>query len=132
MEKLLPIQLGSKPTYSLVSDMLENALERLPEDQLLMHSDQGWHYQMEKYRKRLQPRGIVESMSRKGNSYNNSVMENFFAIMKSEFLYLKEFKSVEHFKKELEKYVEYYNTKPMKTKLKMSPVEYRTYYTQVA
>jgi len=94
--------IGSRPTYSFVSDMLENALERLPEDhQLLMHSDQGWHYQMEKYRNRLQSRGIVQSMSRKGNCYDNSVMENFFGIMKSEFLYLKEFESVEHFKKEL-------------------------------
>lgn len=113
--------------------MLENALERLPEEhQLLMHSDQGWHYQMEKYRKRLESRGIVQSMSRKGNCYDNSVMENFFGIMKSEFLYLKKFESVEHFKKELEKYIEYYNTKRMKAKLKMSPVQYRTHFTQSA
>ena len=62
--------------------MLEKALERLPEDyQLLM--------------------GIVQSMSRKGNCYDNSVMENFFGILNSEFLYLKEFESIEHFKKEL-------------------------------
>ena len=51
-------------------------------------------------------------------------MENFFGIMKSEFLYSKEFESVEQFKIELEKYITYYNTKRMKAKLKMSPVEY--------
>lgn len=84
--------------------MLDQALERLPEEhQLLMHSDQGWHYQMKKYREALQKRGITQSMSRKGNCYDNSVMENFFGIMKSEFLYIKEFESVEHFKLELEK-----------------------------
>lgn len=99
--------------------MLEKALERLPVNhKLLIHSDQGWHYQMKQYRYSLESRGIMQSMSRKGNCYDNSVMENFFGIMKSEFLYLKEFQSVEHFKRELENYINYYNTKRMKAKLK--------------
>ncbi len=131
--EIITYTIGSRPTYSLVSDMLEKALERLPKDhQLLFHSDQGWHYQMKQYRRTLESRGIVQSMSRKGNCYDNSVMENFFGIMKSELLYLKEFESVEHFKLELEKYIDYYNTKRMKAKLKMSPVKYRTHFTQAA
>lgn len=131
--EIITYTIGSRPTYSLVSEMLEKALERLPEEhQLLMHSDQGWHYQMKQYRHALESRGIVQSMSRKGNCYDNSVMENFFGILKSEFLYLKEFESVEHFKLELEKYITYYNTKRMKAKYKMSPVEYRTHFTQAA
>jgi len=131
--EIITYTIGFRPTYSLVSEMLEKALEHLPEDhQLLMHSDQGWHYQMKQYHQTLQSRGIVQSMSRKGNCYDNSVMENFFGIMKSEFLYLKEFESVEHFKKELEKYIDYYNTKRMKAKLKMSPVQYRTHFIQAA
>ncbi|EKN68849.1 transposase [Schinkia azotoformans LMG 9581] len=131
--EIITYTIGSRPTYSLVSDMLEQAFERLPENhQLLMHSDQGWHYQMEKYRRALKSRWIVQSMSRKGNCYDNSVMENFFGIMKSEFLYMTEFESVEHFKIELEKYINYYNTKRIKAKLKMSPVQYRTHFTQVA
>ena len=125
--EIITYTIGSRPTYSLVSEMLEKALERLPEDhQLLMHSDQGWHYQMKQYRHSLQSRGIVQSMSRKGNCHDNSVMENFFGIMKSEFLYLKEFESIEHFKEELKKYIHYYNTKRIKAKLKgMSPIQYR-------
>lgn len=131
--EIITYSIGSRPTYSLVSEMLEKALERLPEEhQLLMHSDQGWHYQMKQYRQTLIGRGIMQSMSRKGNCYDNSVMENFFGIMKSEFLYLKEFESVEHFKLELENYINYYNTKRMKAKLKMSPVQYRTHFTQAA
>ena len=131
--EIITYTIGSRPTFSLVSDMLEKALKRLPEDhQLLMHSDQGWHYQMKQYRHALESRGIVQSMSRKGNCYDNSVMENFFGIMKSEFLYLKEFKDIEHFKKELKKYIHYYNTKRIKAKFKMSPVEYRTHFTQAA
>jgi len=60
------------------------------------------------------------------------VMENFFGIMKSEFLYIKEFESVKHLKIELEKYITYYNTKRIKAKLKgMSPIQYRT-HTQTA
>lgn len=89
-----------------------------------MNSDQGWHYQMNKYRCALESRGVVQSMSRKGTCYDNSVMENFFGIMKSEFLYMREFESIEHSKIELEKYINYYNTKRIKTKLKTSPVQY--------
>ncbi|MDN4493792.1 IS3 family transposase [Ureibacillus aquaedulcis] len=127
--EIITYTIGSRPTYSLVSEMLEKALERLPEEhQLLMHSDQGWHYQMKRYRQALEFKEIVQSMSRKGNCYDNSVMENFFGIMKSEFLYIKEFESVEHFKIELEKYITYYNTKRIKAKLKgMSPIQYRTH-----
>ncbi|OZI11197.1 IS3 family transposase, partial [Bacillaceae bacterium SAS-127] len=131
--EIITYTIGPRPTYLLVSEMLEKAGERLPEEhQLLMHSDQGWHYQMKQYRDALESKGIVQSVSRKGNCYDNSVMENFFGIMKSEFLYLKEFESVEHFKLELEKYINYYNTKRIKAKLKMSPVQYRTHFTQAA
>ncbi len=131
--EIITYTIGLRPTYSLVSGMLENALEGLPEEHnLLMHSDQGWHYQMKQYRHALQERGIKQSMSRKGNCYDNSVMENFFGIMKSELLYYKDFESIEHFKQELEKYMEYYNTKRMKAKLKMSPVQYRTHFEQAA
>ncbi len=131
--EIITYTIGSRPTYSLVSDMLDKALERLSEHhQLLMHSDQGWHYQMKKYRRALESRGIVQSMSRKGNCYDNAVMENFFGIMKSEFLYMREFESIENFKIELEKYINYYNTKRIKAKLKTSPVQYRTRFTQSA
>ncbi len=131
--EIISYTIGSRPTYSLVSEMLEQALECLPEDhKLILHSDQGWHYQMKPYREALRKKGITQSMSRKGNCYDNSVMENFFGIIKSELLYLKEFESVEHFKLELEKYMNYYNTKRLKAKLKTSPVQYRTRFTQAA
>ncbi|PEE57682.1 IS3 family transposase [Bacillus cereus] len=131
--EIITYTICSRPTYSLVSDMLEKALERLPEThQLLMHSDQGWHYQMRQYVRTLESRAIVQSMSRKGNCYDNAVIENFFGIMKSEFLYIKEFENVEHFKIEFEKYIDYYNTKRIKAKLKMSPVQYRTHFYQAA
>jgi transposase InsO family protein len=99
----------------------------------ILHSDQGWHYQMRSYQHALKERGITQSMSRKGNCLDNAVMENFFGVLKSELLYLKEFESIDHFQQELEGYIPYYNHKRMKIKLKgMSPVQYRTHAQQQA
>lgn len=132
--EIITYTIGSRPVYSLVSTMLNQAFERLTDkDELLIHSDQGWHYQMKQYAHALKERGITQSMSRKGNCYDNAVIENFFGIMKSELLYLKEFESIEHFKQELEKYINYYNNKRIKAKLKgMSPVQYRAHAQLVA
>ena len=72
-------------------------------------------------------------MSRKGNCLDNAVMENFFGLLKSELLYLREFSSMEEFKVELEKYINYYNNVRIKSKLKgMSPVQYRKHSYLVA
>ena len=65
-------------------------------------------------------------MSRKGNCLDNSIMENFFGLLKSKLLYLREFESFEEFRDELEKYIDYYNNQRIKSKLKgLSPVQYR-------
>ncbi|CAG7659171.1 IS3 family transposase ISBth10 [Paenibacillus allorhizosphaerae] len=132
--EIIAYTLDSRPAYSLVSMMLEKAFKRVSEnDELLLHSDQGWHYQMKQYRQALQEKGITQSMSRKGNCYDNAVIENFFGILKSEFLYLKQFESVEQFKRELAKYIDYYNHKRIKAKLKgMGPVQFRTHTLQAA
>ncbi|MGK9486766.1 IS3 family transposase [Bacillus tropicus] len=132
--EIITYTIGSRPTYSLVSTMLDQALYCVTDpDKLLIHSDQGWHYQMKQYRHSLKKSGITQSMSRKGNCYNNAVIENFFGIMKSEFLYRKEFESITHFKQELAKYIEYYNHKRIKAKLKgMSPVQYRAHTLEAA
>ncbi|RNB77219.1 IS3 family transposase, partial [Brevibacillus fluminis] len=126
--EIIAYTVDSRPRYSLVSKMLEQACKRLTDkDNLLIHSDQGWHYQMSSYRQVLKEKNITQSMSRKGNCYDNAVIENFFGILKSEFLYMQEFENVEHFKQELAKYIDYYNNKRIKIKLKgLSPVQYRT------
>lgn len=132
--EIITYTIGSRPIYSLVSDMLNQAFERLSEGgELLLHSDQGWHYQMKQYQHALKKQGITQSMSRKGNCYDNAVMENFFGILKSEFLYRNEFESIAHFKQELTRYIDYYNHKRIKSKLKgKSPVQYRALAVQVA
>jgi putative transposase len=132
--EIITYTIESRPVYSLVSRMLDKAFERLNDkDTPLIHSDQGWHYQMRQYHGALKERGITQSMSRKANCYDNAVIENFFGILKSEFLYTQEFANIEQFKAELEKYIEYYNHKRIKAKLKgMSPVQYRTHALNAA
>lgn len=114
--------------------MLDQALEHLTEeDTPLIHSDQGWHYQMDKFCCSLTKRGITQSMSQKGNCYDNRVIESFFGIMKYKFLYLQKFESKDHFKRELAKYVEYNNHKRIEEKLKgISSVQYRTHTQELS
>lgn len=113
--------------------MLDEAVQFLKlGDKVILHSDQGWHYQMKKYQRTLQAHQITQSMSRKGNCLDNAVIENFFGLLKSELLYL-EFESMAHFERELEEYIEYYSHKRMKAKLKdLSPVEFRTQILEAA
>ena len=121
--------ISDRPVLSMVIDMARQALAVLPRGaakipagtNLILHSDQGWQYQHKHYRKLLNDNGIIQSMSRKGNCLDNAVMENFFGILKSELLYLKEFDSIEQFKQELIEYLDYYNNCRIKAKLKGLP-----------
>ena len=114
--------ISDRPNLEMVTKMLEQAFLNLPDNTgLMLHSDQGWHYQHKQYRRMLAEKGIKQSMSRKGNCYDNSVMENFFGHLKSELLYLQEFESVDHFKQELIEYIDYYNNKRIKARLKGLP-----------
>lgn len=69
----------------------------------------------------LREKGIRQSMSRKGTCLDNAVIENFFGLLKSELLYLQEFRSMEYFKQELIEYLNYYNNRKIKEKLKGLP-----------
>ena len=114
--------ISDSPNLLMVTTMLEQAFRQIPDSTgLLLHSDQGWHYQHKQYRKMLEEKGVKQSMSRKGNCYDNAVMENFFGHLKSELLYLQEFDSIEHFKAELIDYIDYYNNRRIKARLKGLP-----------
>lgn len=90
------------------------------------HSDQGWAYQMKAYVSKLKENKIFQSMSRKGNCHDNSVMENFFGILKQEMYYGKVYYSFDELKYAIENYIKYYNEKRIKQKLGwLSPVDYR-------
>ena len=78
------------------------------------------------YSNALKGNKIFQSMSRKGNCYHNSVMENFFGILKPEMYYGNTYYSFEELKDAIEKYIKYYNKKRIKEKLGwMSLIRYR-------
>ena len=119
---LVSYTISERPVLSMVTTMLEKAFEKIPDNtNLILHSDQGWQYQHKQYQRMLREKGIRQSMSRKGNCLDNAVIENFFGLLKSELLYLQEFQSMEHFKRELIDYLDYYNNRRIKAKLKGLP-----------
>lgn len=125
--EVVAYNIQSNPRYELVGKMLERALKRLtPAQKPLLHSDQGWQYQMPAFQQALRLRGLEQSMSRKGNCLDNALMESFFGVLKTEFFHRKTFISVESFVQELREYIRYYNYDRIKLKLKgLSPVQYR-------
>jgi transposase InsO family protein len=132
--EIISYNLSLHPTFHQTMDMLDKAFENLPDvTGLILHSDQGWQYQMKRYQARLKEKGIIQSMSRKGNCLDNSVMENFFGLLKTEMYYKHKFISAEHLMKEIEEYIDYYNNRRIKWKLKgLSPVQYRIQSNRVA
>lgn len=126
--EIVAYQMEHRPVLSMVDDMLSKALSVLSEGEYpLVHSDQGWQYQMGHYQKRLREAGLKQSMSRKGNCYDNAVIESFFGTLKTECLYLEEYRSISELRDAIDGYIYYYNHERIKQKLKgLSPVEYRT------
>lgn len=99
----------------------------------ILHSDQGWQYQHKQYQKLLKDHSIKQSMSRKSNCLDNAVIENFFGLVKSALLYMKEFNSMDQFKAELIEYLDYYNNRRIKAKLKgLPPAVHRKQALEVA
>ena len=127
--EIVSFTISDSPDLKMVTDMLQKAFYRHPRlEHLIMHSDQGWHYQHTCYQYLLREHGITQSMSRKGNCLDNAMMENFFGLMKNELLYPNQWENIEEFKIALRQYIRYYNNERIKLKLKMSPVQYRTHF----
>ena len=98
-------------------------------EDLIFHSDQGWQYQNNLYQERLKEKKIMQSMSRKGNSLDNGLMECFFGLLKSEMFYGQEaaYRTLDELKEAIEDYIYYYNNKRIKEKLKgLTPASYRS------
>ncbi len=125
--EIISYQIAQRPAFEMISTMLNKAFICLqPHDKPIMHSDQGWQYQMAAYRELLAKKGITQSMSRKGNCLDNAAMESFFGTLKSEFFYLNTFRNIDELQAGLSKYIYYYNHERIKLKLKgLSPVQYR-------
>ncbi|MBG6235756.1 putative transposase, partial [Pedobacter sp. CAN_A7] len=131
-QEIISYELTDTPVFKGVMDMLKKALPQVKNTaQLVLHSDQGWQYQMRKYQQILKANGITQSMSRKGNCLDNAVIENFFGTLKSELFYLNKYESTDQLKKDIAEYICYYNMERIKLNLNgMSPMEYRAHYNK--
>lgn len=101
---------GRRPGLELVLTMARRAFRAArPPAGVIVHSDQGCLYQHRDYRDLLKWHGAVQSMSRRGNCWDNACAESLFARMKIELLRAQEWESLAAFERALARYVEYYN-----------------------
>ena len=130
--EIVSYSISQSPNFEQTREMLKGLFEKLPKTaKPILHSDQGWQYQMREYQRQLKEHNITQSMSRKGNCLDNSIMENFFGRLKVEMFYGEKFQTVDEFGHCLEEYIRYWNNDRISLTLKgMSPVQYRT-HTQI-
>jgi putative transposase len=133
-QEVVAYRLAKNARLTLVTGMLESGLSQLTQTQKpLLHSDQGWQYRSHQYQKQLADNGIRQSMSRKGNCLDNAVAENFFGLLKSEMYHGHHFQDADELIEKIDEYIEYYNTRRIKVKLKgLTPVQYRNQALQAA
>ena len=117
------------PNFNQIIDMMDKAFLSNPNtDNLILHSDQGWQYQMKQFSNILEDHNMIQSMSRKGNSLDNGLMENFFGLLKTEIFYgfENQYQSIDELIQAIEEYINYYNNDRIKSRLKgLTPMEYR-------
>ena len=120
--------LGKSNNNKLVFDTLDKAVETNPTATPLFHSDRGFQYICQTFKKKLNKINAVQSMSRVGRCIDNGPMEAFWGTLKSEMYYLRKFSTFEELEQAIDEYIKFYNTKRLQKKLKgMSPIEYRSH-----
>ena len=130
--EIVSYSISRNASFSQTLEMLTGLFKKLPKDSKpLMHSDQGWQYQMKEYIDLLKEHGITQSMSRKGNCLDNGAMENFFGRLKVEMFFGERFESIKDFERKLRDYIRYFNQDRISLKLGgLSPVQYRRRFAQ--
>ena len=125
--EIISFNLNVSPTIEFTNKSLKDAIKKLPkEHNLIVHTDQGFHYQHISWVKTLENNNIKQSMSTRGNCLDNSPMENFFGILKQEMYYGINYTNIDELSREIKKYIYWYNNFRVKEKLNgLSPIEYR-------
>ena len=113
----------------LVLDTVKQAIELVPFNQrknLILHSDQGWHFTNWQYVKLLKENKIQQSISSKGSSVDNVPIESFFSILKSECIYLKQNLQKEEIEEVVKNFIKYYNNERLQEKIQeLAPMQFR-------
>lgn len=113
--------------------MLQDAYQQIGKQQMIVHSDRGFHYRLDSWINRMNDYGYIRSMSKKGCSPDNAACEGFFGTLKKEFFYPRDWRLVttDEFTSELEKYLDWFVNKRIKRKLNyLSPKAFMLNYLQ--
>ena len=125
--EIISYKIGRYMSLDLVKDVVNQLKNRGLNKKTLLHSDMGWTYTHRTYIEHLKRLGVQQSMSRKGNCWDNACMENFFGLMKSETIkQIKRLLSVDEMKRLIDDYMNWYNNQRIQKKLGyLSPVGFR-------
>lgn len=96
--------------------------------ELQLHSDQGFQYTSKQYFNLMQSYNILQSMSRRGNPYDNALAENFFSILKTECIYRVKLKTYDEARILISQYIDFYNNQRIQLKTKLTPYKKRSQY----
>lgn len=127
-KEVLACQISDHPNRKLITDTLDELLQNLPDNaRPIIHSDQGWHYQLPYYTQKLADHHFTQSMSRKANCLDNAPVESFFHLLKTELLNgCPLVRDIEEFKRLVNGYIMFFNNIRISLKTDgLSPVEYR-------
>lgn len=125
--------LGHKNNSDLAFNTFDIAMKHNPGARPLFHSDRGFQYTSNEFRKKLDLAGCQQSMSRIGRCIDNGPMEGFWGTLKSEMYYLRTFHTYDELKKAIDEYIYFYNHERYQAKLNgLAPVEFRNQATNVA
>ena len=127
--EIISYNLSLSPNFEQVADMFKKALENNKSVKgLIFHSDQGWQYRNKRWQQMLKQNGIIQSMSRKGNCYDNGIMESFFGVLKNEMFYdfENDYKTFDDLKCAIDEYIHFFNYERLKSRIGyMSPIDYK-------
>lgn len=126
---IIAYTIGSSPNLALTNASLKQAFNNAqPAPGLIVHTDQGMHYQHESWKNILIQHHAIQSMSRKGNCHDNALAENFFSHIKTELFYQHTFTTCEELTQAIQAYIHWYNTRRIQERLQaMTPNQYRNH-----
>ena len=120
---------GTEQNVNLVLSTIKAAKQKEKVTaELQLHSDQGFQYTSQAYFKLTQSYGIIPSMSRRGNPYDNALAENFFSILKTECIYRAKLQTYEEARLLIDEYIHFYNHQRIQLKTKLTPIETRSQF----
>jgi len=120
---------GTEQNINLVLSTIREAKKKEKVTaELQLHSDQGFQYTSHAYFKLTKSYNITQSMSRRGNPYDNALAENFFSILKTECIYRTKLQTYEEARLLIDEYIHFYNNERIQLKTKLTPYELRSQY----